>query len=181
MKFDASRLSRLDWGIAGGAAVAFISLFLPWYGYSGGPAGFHLSASVSGWSVGFWGWAGALLVVLAGVLLVLRRMDTSLPELPIGPALLTAGLAALGVVFILIRWSSLPSASGFGGSVGAKYGLFIGLIAGIVAAGCAIVDLRASGEALPWAQAAASPAAPEAPAAPVVEPTPPDSSTTGEA
>jgi hypothetical protein len=170
MKFDASRFSRLDWGIAGGAAVAFISAFLPWWGYSGGDGLIHLSANVSGWSAGFWAWAGVLLVTLAGVLLVLRRMESSLPELPIGPALLTAGLASVGVVFILIRWSSLPSAHGLGGSVGAKYGLFLGLIAAIVAAGCAIVELRDSGEALPWAPKA------DAGAAPAPDMPPPDAS-----
>lgn len=174
MKFDASRLSRLDWGIAGGAAVAFVSLFLPWYGASGGAAGFHLSASVSGWSVGFLGWFGALLITLAGVLLVLRRMEAELPELPVGAALLTAGLAILGTVFILIKWADLPSASVPGISYGAKYGLFIGLLAGIVAAGCAIVELRESGETMPWAQATAAPAAPAAP----VEPPPTDTSST---
>ncbi|HZP73586.1 MAG TPA: hypothetical protein VFA97_09440 [Gaiellaceae bacterium] len=175
MKFDASRLSRLDWGIAGGAAVAFISAFLPWWGYSG-PVNI-LNASVSGWSAGFWAWAGVLLVTLAGVFLVLRRMETSLPELPVGPALLTAGLAALGTVFILIRWVSLPSAHGLGGSVGAKYGLFLGLIAAIVATACAVIELRESGEALPWAQGTSSPAEP---AAPPVDPTPPEVSSTGE-
>ncbi len=174
MKFDASKLSRLDWGIAGGAAVAFVSLFLSWYGASGSAGGFHYSGSVSGWSVGFLGWAGALLITLAGVLLVLRRMETSMPELPIGPALLTAGLAVLGVVFILIKWSDLPSASVPGVSYGAKYGLFVGLIAGIVAAGCAIVELRESGESMPWAPKAAAAAEP---AAPAVDATPPE--TTG--
>lgn len=177
MKFDASRLSQLDWGIAGGGAVAFISLFFAWFGASGGAAGFHYSGSVSGWSVGFFGWAGALLVTLAGVLLVLRRMETSLPELPIGPALLTAALAALGTVFILIKWSDLPSASVPGISYGAKYGLFIGLLAGIVATVCAVLELRESGEAMPWAPKAAAPAEPAAPAA---DPTPPETSSTGD-
>ncbi len=177
MRFDASRLSQLDWGIAGGAAVAFISLFLPWYGYSGGIAGLGYSASVSGWSVGFWGWAGALLVVAAGVVLVLRRMDTELPELPVGPAFLVAALASLGVLFILIRWSSLPSVHVTGVSVGAKYGLFLGLLAGIVGAVCAVLELRESGEALPWAQRAAAPGEPPAPPA---EPPPPDTSPTGD-
>lgn len=172
MKFDASRLSRLDWGIAGGAAVAFISAFLPWWGYSG-PVNI-LNASVSGWSAGFWAWAGVLLVVLAGILLVLRRMEASLPELPVGPALLTAGLSALGALFILIRWVSLPSAHGLGGSVGAKYGLFLGLIAAIVATACAVIELRESGEALPWAPKSAS--APE----PTADPTPPETTSTGE-
>jgi hypothetical protein len=177
MKFDASRLSQLDWGIAGGGAVAFISLFFAWFGASGSAAGFHYSGSVSGWSVGFFGWAGALLVTLAGVLLVLRRMEASLPELPIGPALLTAALAALGTIFILIKWSDLPSASVPGISYGAKYGLFIGLLAGIVATVCAVLELRQSGETMPWAPRTASATEPAPPAA---DPAPPETSSTGE-
>ena len=69
MRFDWKQLSTLDRVVVGGAAVAFIALFLPWYGVSVGP----FSASVSGWSAGFTGWAGGLLLTVAGVLLVLRR------------------------------------------------------------------------------------------------------------
>ena len=71
MKVDLKRLSSLDRAVAGAAAVAFIAGFLPWWGYSG-PLSLY-SASVDGWSAGFTGWAGTLLLTLAGVYLVLRR------------------------------------------------------------------------------------------------------------
>jgi hypothetical protein len=56
MSFDWKRLSTLDRAIAGGAGVAFLAGFLPWWGASVGP----FSVSVSGWSAGFTAWAGTL-------------------------------------------------------------------------------------------------------------------------
>lgn len=53
MSFDWKRLSTLDRAIVGGAGVAFIASFLPWYGVSVDPFG----VSVSGWSAGFSAWA----------------------------------------------------------------------------------------------------------------------------
>jgi hypothetical protein len=151
MRFDAKRFSNVDWAIAGGAGVAFISGFLPWWGYSGPLSNY--SASVSGWSAGFSAWAGTLLLTLAGVYLVLRRSEVSLPAMPVGPAVLTAGVAALGLLLVLIRWLTLPRVhGGLAGSIGSKYGIWLALIAGIVEVSAAVVALRASGEPLPWAE-----------------------------
>jgi hypothetical protein len=146
MKFDLKNLSTLDRAVAGGAGVAFIAGFLPWWGVSNDLFG----VSVSGWSAGFTAWAGTLLLTLAGVYLVLRRSGVSLPDLPVGPSVLTAGVAALGLLLVIIRWISLPRYRGIG--VGAKYGIFLALIAGIVEVGAAVMQMRASGEPLPWAQ-----------------------------
>jgi hypothetical protein len=151
MKIDLGRLSQLDRGIVGGAAVVFISGFLPWYGYSG-PLSVY-SASVSGFGSGFTGWAGILLLFVAGAYLFLRRMEVAMPDLPVGPAVAVAGVAALGLLLVIIRWLSFPSVhAGLAGSIGSKYGVWVALIAGIVEVGCAVVELRASGEQLPWAQ-----------------------------
>lgn len=171
MRFDWKSLSTLDRVIAGGAAVAFIAAFLPWYGVS--VAGF--SVTVSGWSAGFSAWAGALLLTAAGVLLVLRRAGASVPSLGgAGPSVVVAGIAALGLLLVIVRWLSLPSyhgsAAGFNYNYGARYGLFLALIAGIAMVAAAVMELRASGEQLPWAKShhTAEPAeqAPEAPAVP---------------
>jgi len=103
--------------------------------------------------MGFAGWAGIILLVLAGVFLFLRRMEVALPALPVGPAVTVAGLAAVGLVLVIIRWLSLPSVhAGLQGSIGAKYGIWIAMIAGIVEVASAVAELRASGEPLPWAQ-----------------------------
>ncbi|HJU35969.1 MAG TPA: hypothetical protein VJ716_00935 [Gaiellaceae bacterium] len=161
-------MSTLDRVIAGGAAVAFIALFLPWYGVSVGP----FSASVSGWSAGFSAWAGGLLLTIAGALVVLRRSGATLPSLRIGPATLVAGVAALGLLLVIIRWVSFPRlhAVGISYGVGARYGIYLALIAGIAEVAAAVMEMRASGEAMPWAQAqesaARAEAPPEAPPAP---------------
>jgi hypothetical protein len=160
MKFDASKFSQLDWAIVGGAGVAFIAGFLPWYGYSG-PLSLY-SASVSGWSAGFAAWAGTLLLTLAGVYLFLRRSGASLPTLPFGPAVAVAGAGALGLLLVIIRWVTFPTVhAGLAGSIGAKYGIYLALIAGVVEVGAAVIQFRASGEELPWAQKASEPSPPD--------------------
>ena len=151
MKLDLKRLNALDRAIAGGAGVAFISGFLPWWGYSG-PLSLY-SASVNGWSAGFTAWAGTLLLTLAGVYLVLRRSGASLPSTSVGPSVLVAGGAGLGLLLVVVRWLTLPSVhGGAAGSIGAKYGIFLALIAGIVEVAAAVAEMRASGEPLPWQQ-----------------------------
>jgi len=162
MRFDWKSLSTLDRAIVAGAAVSFIAAFLPWYGVTVGP----FSVSVSGWSAGFSAWAGALLLTAAGVLLVLRHSGLSIPS-AVGPSVLVAAVAALGLLLVIIRWISFPRYHGI--DVGARYGIYLALIAGIVEVTAAVMAMRASGEQLPWAQAqhGTSPAetAPEAPAA----------------
>ena len=163
MRFDVKQLSTLDRVIAGGAAVAFIASFLPWYGVSVGP----FSASVSGWSSGFTAWAGALLLTIAGALLVLRRSGATLPSLQVGPSVLVAGIAGLGLLLVIIRWASLPRyhISDLSYDAGARYGLYIALIAGIAEVAAAVMAMRASGESIPWPQAHQAETPPEAPPA----------------
>ena len=153
MKFDAKHFSRLDWATVGGAGVAFLSAFLPWWGYKG-PLSLY-GASVNGWSAGFTAWAGALLLTLAGVYLFLRRSEASLPKSPIGPAVLVAGAAALGLLLVIVRWLTLPHVNGgAAGSIGARYGIWLALVAGIVEVSASVIAMRESGEPLPWAKAA---------------------------
>jgi hypothetical protein len=170
MSFDWKHLSTRDRAIVGGAGVAFIAAFLPWYGVSVGP----FSASVSGWSAGFSAWAGSLLLTAAGVLLLLRRSGAKFGLPNVGPSVLVAGVAALGLLLVIIRWVTLPRyhVVGVGYDAGARYGLYIGLIAGIVVVAAAVAELRSSGEAMPWAQAQqaqpAQPAEPPDPSTPAV-------------
>jgi hypothetical protein len=165
LSFDWKRLSTQDRVIVVGAAVVFVAAFLPWYGVS-----FEgLGVTVSGWSAGFSAWAGALLLTAAGVLLVLRRAGASLPSVAgAGPAVAVAAVAGLGLLLVIVRWISFPRYRGL--HVGARYGIYIALIAGLAEVTAAVMELRASGEQMPWTQA--EPAAskpespPEAPAAP---------------
>jgi len=149
-KFDIKRLSTVDKVLVGAAIVALISLFLPWWGVSAG--GF--SASVSGFSTSY-GWLGALLIVAAGVYLVLQRSEVDLGKMPVTPAVVVLGAAALGTLIIILRWLTIPSGHfGFGKdtySYGPSAGLYIALIAGVAAVVCAVMTFRSSGEKMPWA------------------------------
>jgi hypothetical protein len=153
MASDSKRFGPLDLAVLGGAGLAFIAGFLPWWGYDGPLDTF--SASVNGWSTGFTGWAGTLLLTLAGVYLLLRRLSVSLPPaLNARPGVTLAGTAALGLLLVIIRWASLPSISGgLAGSIGSKYGIWVAMIGGLVEVAGAVLALRASGEPLPWGQA----------------------------
>jgi len=155
MQFDLKRLSTLDRVIAGGAAVVFIALFLPWWGV--GVFGY----TVDGWAAGFTAWAGGLLLTAAGVILVLRRSGAGFGLPNVGPALLVAGVAALGLLLVIIRWVSLPRYRGL--DVGAKYGVYVALIAGITVVVAAVLELRESGEQMPWGQAQQKPEEPTQP------------------
>lgn len=168
MEFDWKRFTTLDRVIAGGALVAFIAAFLPWYGVSVGP----FSVTVDGWSAGFSAWAGALLLTAAGVLVVLHRSGAKLSGGQVDPSLLVAIVAAVGLLLVVIRWVSFPryQASGLSYDVGARYGIYLALIAGIAEVTSAVMAMRASREQAPAAPAEnpSEPAepAPEAPAPP---------------
>jgi len=149
-KFDAKALSRLDWVVVGTAALALISLFLPWYGVS--VVGF--SASVTGWSTSY-GWLGGLLIVGAGVYLVMQRSRVDLSRVKYGPAVVVLLASVVGTALVIIRWASLPR--GHGGvqgiatfNYGPRVGIVLTVIVGIVQSLCALSLFRASGEKLPW-------------------------------
>ncbi len=150
MEVNSKRFSTLDWVIVAGAAIAFVTTFLPWYGATIGP---H-SASLNGWSAGFSAWAGALLLTGAGVLVALRRSGASMSAVgPLGPSAFVVLVAALGLFLVIIRWLSLPTyhVAGIDANVGARYGIYLAVIAGIVEVAASVLETRASGEPLPWA------------------------------
>jgi hypothetical protein len=106
------------------------------------------------------------------------RGDPPLGHRPVGgrfePSLLVAVVAAVGLLLVVIRWSSFPQYHAGGGlsyNVGARYGIFLALIAGIAEVTAAVMARRSSGEQAPSAPAEQQPAQPEpgppdAPAAP---------------
>ncbi|MCU1363443.1 MAG: hypothetical protein JWM55_1271 [Acidimicrobiaceae bacterium] len=149
--FDWKKLSTTDRVIAITALIALISLFLPWYSWSGG----GYSASAGGFSTGY-GWLGALLVVAAGVYVVLLRSGSNMPKTSYGPGVLVLGASLIGTVIVVIRWITLPRGNYGVGNVGFHYGpgfgLILALIASVVQAVFAVRMFRSSGEALPWAK-----------------------------
>ena len=152
--FDPKQLSRLDWVVVGASALAFICLFLPWYGYSD----LGYGASVSGWSTGY-GWLGGLLIVASGVYLLLQRSQADLSRVKLGPATVVLGAAVVGTFLVILRWISLPSGHvGVDGvnlfNYGPEVGIYLTLIVGVVQVVSALRLFRGSGEKLPWSKAA---------------------------
>ena len=142
------KLSALDLVILGGAGVAFVAGFLPWWGENVDHFG---SLSVSGWSAGFTAWAGTVLLTAAGILLAFRRAGRSWPPAALGPSIVVA-VSATGLLLVFVRWLTLRRHFGNGLDYGARYGIYLALIAGIVEVAAAIVELRRSGEPLPLAR-----------------------------
>jgi hypothetical protein len=135
---DLSKLSSRERVIAGGALVAFIASFLPWWGVSLG----FVDLSVDGWSAGFTAWAGSLLLTAAGAYLVARRSGASLPVPSMGEARVVAALAGIGLFLVIIRLATLPGVNGLG--VGTRYGIWIALLAGVSETIAAFAETRAA-------------------------------------
>ena len=145
MEFEAKRFSALDWVVVAAAAIAFLAAFLPWYGATLGP----FDASVSGWSAGFSAWGGALLLTGAGVLVALRRSGATMSAVgPVGPSAFIVLVAGLGLLLVIVRWLSFPTfhAAGFTVNVGARYGIYLAVIAGIAEVVATAIQLRRGGE-----------------------------------
>jgi hypothetical protein len=140
-QLDVKKLTNLDWVIVGGAGLAFISTFLPWY--SASVLGF--SASVSGWSTSY-GWLGALIMIGAGVYLLMAKSGVNLSSVKVKPSQVVIGLAALGTLIVIIRWATLPSGSGGAGGIGYSYGpsagIYLAIIAGLAESVAAFMLLR---------------------------------------
>jgi hypothetical protein len=156
----AAKVTALDWVVVGSGLVAYISSYLPWYRASVSVLGIDRSAAVNAWNAGFGAWFSVLLlVVVAGLVLVSTlggrlRMPTSRP-------LITLAVSALAFITIVLRWVTYPDASGgFAGhlgelgdfdlgsaftvSSGAGSGLYLGLIAAMVAVVASLLTFRAA-------------------------------------
>jgi hypothetical protein len=139
MALDAKQFSRTQWGVLIAGGIAFLSLFLPWYGASYGGV---VNTSVNAWSTGF-GWMAAALLVAAAVYLLLHlRGIGSLPALAVQPARMVLSLSGVGLLLVLIRLGSLPHGSVSIAGVatyqyGARAGLVVAMIAGVVQVVCA--------------------------------------------
>lgn len=135
---DLSKLSTNNM-IAGGAAlVAFINMFLPWYGEDFG----IVSVNANAWDMGILAWGGALLAVAAGVLVVLKRLEIF--EAKVG-SLTTEQFAmvlgALGTIFILLR---LLTETDF-----TKFGVYLGLITAAAVTAGAFLSAKDEGVGIP--------------------------------
>ena len=144
--FDPKKFTTNDWGIVGAGVLAFIGLFFPFYGTSGGGA---FDVSVSSWH-SFPMWFGALLMLAAAAYVFMRSQGIgTVPTLPVGPKLAVLAVEALAGLLIVIRIFTLKTASAGGFSVGRKFGAYWELIMVIAAIVFAVLDFRSSGEKMP--------------------------------
>jgi hypothetical protein len=134
--------SNGDTAIGIGLVVAFIATFLPWYSASfncGGSAlcnGLNTSFSVSG--LNDWpGWLFFLAVLVGLALFILRTFvpTFTIPQLPQTDAMIYMIIGVFAAVMALLWLVTHTSGGGGAGySYGPSFGLYIGIIAGIVVA-----------------------------------------------
>jgi hypothetical protein len=158
-----SGLSRNDQVFLGAGALTFIFSFIDFAklkldGFSGA------GGSISAWH-GIGTLAGLLILVsvVVGALNVLAA--SSLPDLPVSPRIVAIGAAALGFLFFIIRWLTLPSAGegAFHAGFHLAWGGYVTLILNIVMIVVGVLALKAAGESLPWENKAGGSATPPPP------------------
>ncbi len=137
-RMDLRRLSRVDQTVGGASLVLLISLFLPWFGFSG----FDGAFSVSGTSTHGYLVIVVILALLMMAYLVMRSGWDKFPvNLPIAHAPLL--LIGTGLQLLLVLIGFLAKPSGLSWEIGA----YLGLIAAITAAGPVIVPAIRSWQA----------------------------------
>lgn len=163
-RFQAGAVRTLDWVVIGAALLAYISSFLPWYSARITVLGIDRSTGVDAWNAGFGAWFAVLLLVAAGGIVLVSAFGGRL-AMPASRALLALGLSALAVITIVLRWVTFPDTTGgfdtrrldrlgelgdfevgsvFAVSSGAGIGLYLGLIAAVVAAIASLLMVRSS-------------------------------------
>jgi hypothetical protein len=155
---DSTKVTTLDWVVVGAGVLAYISSFLPWYGYSVSVSLFSFErsahANVNAWNAGFGAWFSVLLLVVAGGVVLASTMGL---RLPVARPLVTLGLSVLAFITILLRWATFSDSSAGQGNLGdidvggfltassgAGFGLYLGLIAAVAAAVASLLMVRAA-------------------------------------
>ncbi len=139
---DLSKLKVSDWLIGGGGLALFIFSFFPWYGADYG----FVSVSINGWDSGFFGWFSVILgLVLVAYVVAFKVLDVQMPELPLPESLLVLIVAGVCALCLLIRLAFGASYHGVSVGLGRKFGLFLAVLSGLVAAGGAFLNFQAEG------------------------------------
>jgi hypothetical protein len=139
---DLNALSRPDRVFLGAGFAAFIFSFIAFA---------HISFEGVGDTISAWHGVGVLAALLllvavaAGAAVVFA--PSSLSSLPISGRLLATGLAALALVFFIIRWLTLPSALGIGYNL--YWGGYVLLVLNVVTIVFGYLGMRDAGVSIP--------------------------------
>jgi hypothetical protein len=152
--FNPREANPLDLGIIGAGIVAFIFSLFNFYKYTVSIAGIgRASESVSAWH-GFFGWFGALLALLAALLLAADLIAKI--RFPFPTRLVVLGLFAVALLCELLALFVVPgNTGGLNGAFGVKidkghsYGYWITLIAVLAGTALAYKRFADSGGKLP--------------------------------
>jgi hypothetical protein len=162
-----SSLSRNDQIFLGAGVLTFIFSFIDFAHVK--VTGFAGSAgSISAWH-GIGTLAGLLILIAIVVAALTAFAPSALEQLPVSGRLIAVGGAALGFVFFIIRWLTLPSQSfgGFHAGFHLAWGGYVTLILNIAMIAVGFLALKETGESMPWEnRGTATPPPPAAPPAP---------------
>ena len=142
------RMNELSHGakVVLGATIAFLIVsFFSWFHYTG-PGKDELEAIGADTGITMWHGVGWIAGLLAIGLLVWQAIRLANIEFEIGvtPAMITAALSVLVLIFALIRWLDKPG----GDFVGRTFWSWLGLAFAIVMVVGAWLNMRAAGEGL---------------------------------
>ncbi len=139
---DLSKLTPNNWIAGGGGLVALINMFLPWYGID---VGFGIgSVNANGWDSGIDAILGSFLVIAAGALIVLKALGIFEAQAGnLGTEQMAMVLGAVGTLFILLGWLVDNDFT--------KFGIYLGILAGIAATAGAFLTGKDVGVGIPTA------------------------------
>jgi hypothetical protein len=129
VRFDWRRLRAAEGLVVIAAAGLAVSLFLPWFGFSGGQENAWRALTVTE--------IPAALAALSAVALVAATVVQRSPAVPLALAVWTATLSGLATVLIAVRAIAPPD-----GAFERCYGLWIALAASLLLFATAIVSLH---------------------------------------
>jgi len=153
----------MDWAILALAFLAFIFSFFSYYtiSVSSRIAGqtYSYGGHESAWH-GFFGWAAALLALVAGAALAMELFVPTV-RLPFPIRLTSLAVWAVALLFVILALVVFPESvpSGLGISTGRGFGYWIDLIFIIAGVALSVVRLKATGGKLPWEKGPSSPPA----------------------
>jgi hypothetical protein len=158
------RASAPDTVVIGAGLGMFVSSFLPWHSASFAVLGIAGSTTADAWDSGFGAWFSVLLLVAAAGVTLASALEQRWRAAPSRP-LVTLGLTALGLVMLVLHWVRFSDDDGglgkLGGvnqgggqwghidlapvlsaSSGAGAGLYLGLVAAVLAVVASLLTLR---------------------------------------